>query len=92
MYLRNMQIKLFREYVRMALEAIKGQMLRAVLTILIIAIGITALVGILTSTDAIEQTITGNFSQLGANTITIQNRAMQVFINNRGQRPKAFPP
>ena len=38
---------LARENVRIAFDSIKSQLLRTILTVLIIAIGITALVGIL---------------------------------------------
>ena len=75
----------------MAFESIRAQALRAILTMLIIAIGITALVGILTSADAIESSISGNFTQLGANTFTIQNRGPSIRINNKGEKWQSFP-
>lgn len=43
---------LLRENIRIALDSIKSQLLRTILTILIIAIGITALVGILSVVTA----------------------------------------
>src|SRR3546814_19356145 len=43
-----------RENVKLALQSISSNRLRTFLTALIIAIGITALVGILTSIDAIQ--------------------------------------
>ena len=48
-------------------------MLRAVITALIISIGITALVGILTAIDGIKSSINKNFSNMGANTFNIKN-------------------
>ena len=63
---------LFRENVRIAFDSIKGQLLRTILTVLIIAIGITALVGILTLVGALENTISGDFASMGANTFNIQ--------------------
>jgi putative ABC transport system permease protein len=72
------------------MTSIRSQSLRATLTVIIIAIGITALVGILTSMDAIKQSITGNFTQLGANTFTIQNRGPNIRINSRGEKWKAY--
>lgn len=62
----------FRENVRIAFDSIKGQLLRTILTVLIIAIGITALVGILTLVGALENTISGDFASMGANTFNIQ--------------------
>lgn len=83
--------KLFWENVRMALLSIRGQMLRTVLTSAIIAIGIMALVGILTAIDAIKTELTGNFARLGANTFTVQNRAPNIRIGRDGKDPKNYP-
>ncbi len=80
---------LFRENIRIALDSIKGQVLRTVLTVLIIAIGITALVGILTFLGALEKTITGDFASMGANTFNIQ-RYKFTTRNNR-EREKVNP-
>ena len=63
--------KLFRENVRIALGSIRAQLLRTILTVLIIAIGITALVGILTVVSALENTISSDFASMGANTFNI---------------------
>lgn len=81
---------LFKENVKLALQSIKGNALRAVLTMLIIAIGLTALVGILTAIDAIKQSISSNFSSLGANTFTIRNREMSIRFGRRGKKPKKY--
>lgn len=54
-----------------AFSSIRSQLLRAILTMLIIAIGITALVGILTAIDAIKSSITSEFTSMGANTFSI---------------------
>lgn len=64
------------ENIIIALHSIRSHMTRTVLTILIIAFGITALVGILTALDAIQNSIQSNFSFMGANTFTIRNREM----------------
>jgi putative ABC transport system permease protein len=64
-------IGLFRENVKIALGSIKTQLLRTILTVLIIAIGITALVGILTVVSALENTISKDFASMGSNTFTI---------------------
>lgn len=63
---------LFRENIRIALNSIRAQLLRTILTILIIAIGITALVGILSAVSALENTISSDFSSMGANTFNFQ--------------------
>lgn len=69
-----------------------NQRLRTIITLLIIAFGITALVGILTSTSAIEQTISGQFSRLGATTFTVQNRALNIQIGRRKDPVRINPP
>ena len=63
--------KLFRENVRIAFGSIKTQLLRTILTVLIIAIGITALVGILTVVSALENTLSSDFASMGSNTFNI---------------------
>jgi len=81
---------LFKENIKIALQSIRGNAIRTILTILIIAIGITALVGILTAIDAIKQGISSNFSNLGANTFTIRNREMSIRIGRGGKKPKKY--
>lgn len=63
---------LVKENIRIAFDSIRSQLLRTILTILIIAIGITALVGILSAVAALENTISSDFSSMGANTFNIQ--------------------
>ncbi|MEL7588187.1 MAG: ABC transporter permease [Prolixibacteraceae bacterium] len=69
---------LFFENFRMALQSIRSNLLRTVLTVLIIAVGITALVGILTAIDSIKASITKEFTFMGANTFTLSSRHTQV--------------
>jgi putative ABC transport system permease protein len=64
----------FSEILRMALQNIRANLLRAVLTLLIIAFGIMALVGILTAIDAIAFSLNDNFSGLGANSFSIERK------------------
>jgi putative ABC transport system permease protein len=57
-----MMLNLFKENIRIAFGSIKTQILRTSLTVIIIAIGITALVGILTVVSALENTISSDFA------------------------------
>ncbi len=82
----------FSEILRMAFQNIRANMLRAVLTLLIIAFGIMALVGILTAIDAIAYSLNDNFSGLGANSFSVQRKWSTVKSNNRGRRQKAGEP
>ena len=74
---------LFVENIRIALQSIRSNILRSILTVMIIAIGITALVGILTAIESIKTSITKEFTFLGANTFSITSRGMRVFGNQR---------
>lgn len=80
----------YTENVRLALQSIKSNRLRTMLTALIIAIGLSALVGILTTLDAVKKSMTEAFSSMGANSFTIRNRGTGIRVGNPGQRPKAF--
>ena len=81
---------LLLENIRISLQAIRSHLLRTVLTILIIAIGITSLVGILTAIDSIKQSIQSNFTSMGANTFKIRNRGTNIHVGTRGKRPKKY--
>ena len=79
-----------RENIREGLKSIQANLLRSILTALIVAIGITSLVGILTAIDGIQSSINDNFSTLGANSFTI--RAKQGSRQTqRGITEKSYP-
>ena len=78
----EMMFKLTKENIRIALGSIRTQLLRTILTILIIAIGITALVGILTVVSALKNTLSSNFASMGSNTFNISQ--YETSIRRRG--------
>jgi putative ABC transport system permease protein len=80
------------ENIRVAFQSIRSQLLRTVLTALIIAIGIMALVGILTAIDAVKNSISSSFSAMGANSFAIQNRGYHIHVGSRGKRAKRYAP
>jgi putative ABC transport system permease protein len=80
-----MMLKLFKENIRIAISSIRTQLLRTILTVLIIAIGITALVGILTVVAALENTLSSDFASMGSNTFNI-NQYENNNRNNGGER------
>ncbi len=82
---------LFRENVRIALDSIKSQLLRTILTVVIIAIGIWALVGILSAVKVLENTISDNFASMGANTFNVQRYELEVQSQRGGERKKINP-
>jgi putative ABC transport system permease protein len=78
----------WKDVIQLANRSILANKMRSRITIVIIAMGIAALVGIITAVNAIENTIASNFSQMGANTLTITH--FQFFGKNKknkqGQR------
>lgn len=82
---------LVKENIRIALDSIRTQLLRTILTVLIIAIGITALVGILSAVNALENTITSDFASMGANTFNLQRYDFTVQTRGSGEVQKVNP-
>jgi len=82
---------LFRENVRIALDSIRNQLLKTILTISIIGIGIMALVGTLSAVKVLEGTISGNFESMGSNSFNIQRYEFNVQSNRGGERKKVNP-
>lgn len=80
-----------RENIKLSLQSIGANRLRTFLTALIIAIGITALVGILTSIDAMQTSLKESFSAMGSNSFNIRNRGLNIRVGGRGSRPKVYP-
>lgn len=79
------------ENVKEGLRSVQANLLRSVLTALIVAIGIMSLVGILTTIDGIRASVTSSLSSLGVNTFDItskQNRGNNV----EGRKIKSYPP
>lgn len=86
MYYRPLLI----ENLRIAFQSVRTNKLRSILTMLIIAIGLMALVGILTAIDSIKASITKEFTFMGANTFTITSRGMQIQIGESRKRTKNY--
>ncbi len=74
-------VGLFKENTKIALDSIRSQALRTFLTVFIIALGITALVGILTVVSALKNTILNDFASMGANTFSISQYDFSSEIN-----------
>ncbi len=79
------------ENFREGLRSIQSNILRTVLTALIIAIGITSLVGILTAIDGMQSSVNNSFADLGANTFDIKGPE-QFRRRFGGRRFKEHPP
>lgn len=83
---------IYTEDIKVGFQSIGANRLRSILTALIIAIGITALVGILTVIDGVKKNISEEFASMGANSFTIRNRGLNLRVGEGGKRPKPFPP
>jgi len=66
-------MSMFAENIKQGLGSVKAHATRAVITSSIIAIGIAALVGILTSISAMQIAVTKTFSKMGSQSFTIKN-------------------
>src|SRR5665647_3919602 len=86
----KIKISIFRDNLRISFRAIRSNKVRAILTICIIAIGIMALVGILTAIDSIKSSLTNQFTMMGANSFTITSRGMNIQVGNDRSRTKDF--
>ncbi|WP_417358441.1 ABC transporter permease [Flavobacterium sp.] len=82
---------LLRENTKIAFSSIKTQLLRTILTVIIIGVGIWALVGILATVKVLENTITGNFSAMGTNTFSISRYDFSQQIRQNDRTAKINP-
>jgi putative ABC transport system permease protein len=82
----------YSESIAQAFRSVRANLLRAVLTLMIIAIGIMALVGILTSIDALLFTMNDSFSRMGANSFTIRAGYSTMHSTRDGREEKRAPP
>ena len=74
-----------------SLKSIRENLLRTTLTALIIAIGITALVGILTAIDGVQASVDNSFAGLGVNTFSIEEKRGGG-STQQGRTKKNYPP
>ncbi|MDD2419183.1 MAG: FtsX-like permease family protein [Bacteroidia bacterium] len=77
---------LLKENFRVSIRSIQSSKLRSVLTILIIAIGITSLVGILTATDSLKAVMNDSFGKMGANSFSIRSNFSEMQSAERKAR------
>jgi putative ABC transport system permease protein len=68
------------ENIREGLRSVQANLLRSIITALIVTIGITALISVLTAVDASQKSVSEGLSALGSNTFDIRSK------ENRGER------
>ena len=81
----------YSETIFLALRSIWANRLRTSLTMLIIAIGIIALIAILTSIDGLKASISSNFASMGTNTFSLIQKGTGIRIGGRGPRKVSEP-
>jgi putative ABC transport system permease protein len=76
--------------VKEGISAVQANLLRSILTAMIVAIGITSLVGILTAIDGLQASITDSFSSLGADSFSVGIKRSRG--RRRGRSEQVHPP
>jgi putative ABC transport system permease protein len=69
-------------------KTVRSNKLRTGITVTIIALGIMALIGIITAIQAMNQSLKENFSILGANAFSIRYKGLNVNIGGKRSRVK----
>jgi putative ABC transport system permease protein len=82
---------LLGQNINIAQQSMRSQLLRTILTVVIIAIGITALVGILSAVNALKGTLDDGFSGIGTNTFNIQRYELSFRRQGGGKRTVVNP-
>lgn len=80
------------ENIAISIKNIRANLLRTILTMLIIAFGIMAIVGILTAIDAAIYSMSDNFSSLGANSFTIERKNVETTGRRGGRQIRSGDP
>jgi putative ABC transport system permease protein len=74
----------FRDILSLSFRSVRSNMLRTVLTVLIIALGIMALVVVNTAIKAISQKFSESFSTMGANGFTVRYKERNIHFGGGG--------
>ena len=82
----------FKENISIALNSIKSNFLRALLTLLIIAVGIASLVGMLTAIDTILYSMSNSFNRMGANSFNVYPARNNFNSRQNGRETKRADP
>ena len=80
------------ESIALSYRTIKSNRLRTAITVIIIALGIMALIAIITAVEAVNQSLTQSFSTMGANAFSIRYKEKNIRFGggpNRGTAKKS---
>lgn len=79
------------ENIREGLRSVRVNLLRSVITALIVTIGITALISVSTAIDAAQKSVSEGLSALGSNTFDIKSKTNRG-STSQGVTQKNYPP
>ncbi len=68
----------YRDVISLSYNTVKSNRLRTAITVVIIALGIMALISIITSVEAVNQSLTKSFSTMGANAFSIRYKERRM--------------
>ncbi len=77
--------------IALSFQTVKSNRLRTAITVIIIALGIMALIAIITAVQAVNQSLTQSFSTMGANAFSIRFKERNIRFGggpNRGETKK----
>jgi len=75
-----------KDSILLSYNTIKSNRLRTAITVVIIALGIMALIAIITAVEAVNQSLTKSFSTMGANAFSIRFKERTVRFGGGGNR------
>lgn len=81
----------FTDTISLSYQTIRSNKLRTIITVIIMALGIMALIAIITAVQAVNQSLTESFSTMGANAFSIRYKERNVRFGggpNRGDAKK----
>ncbi|MBL0357180.1 MAG: ABC transporter permease [Chitinophagaceae bacterium] len=76
----------YQDVISLSYNTIKSNRLRTALTVIIIAFGIMALIGIITAIEAVNGSLTKSFSTMGANAFSIRFKERRIRFGDGGNR------
>jgi putative ABC transport system permease protein len=79
------------ENIKEGLRSVQANLLRSIITALIVTIGITALISVLTTVDATQRSVVEGLSALGSNSFDITSKQYRG-STSQGVNTKRYPP
>jgi putative ABC transport system permease protein len=76
----------YQDIISLSYNTIKSNRLRTTITVIIIAFGIMALIGIITAIEAVNGSLTKSFSTMGANAFSIRYKERRMRFGDGGNR------